>query len=45
VEWRGKRWAEVDGGFLRWMTGNATMESDLKWNAQRELDRRANGEN
>lgn len=41
AEWRGKKWADVDGGFLRWMTNNATMESDLKWNAQRELDRRA----
>jgi exodeoxyribonuclease X len=41
AEWRGKKWADVDSGFLRWMTGNATMESDLKWNAQRELDRRA----
>lgn len=43
AEWRGKKWAEVDGGFLRWMTNNATMEADFKWNAQRELDRRANG--
>lgn len=41
AEWRGKKWAEVEGGFLRWMTNNATMEADLKWNAQRELDRRA----
>jgi exodeoxyribonuclease X len=41
AEWRGKKWAEVDAGFLRWMTNNATMESDLKWNAQRELDCRA----
>lgn len=45
AEWRGKRWAEVDRGFLTWMLNNATMEADLKWNAQRELDRRANGEN
>lgn len=41
AEWRGKKWADVDAGFLRWMTNNATMEADLKWNAQRELDRRA----
>jgi len=41
AEWRGKPWADVDAGFLRWMLGNATMEADLKWNAQRELDRRA----
>lgn len=39
-EHRGKPWAEVDGGFLSWMTRQATMEADLKWNAQRELDRR-----
>ncbi len=45
AEWRGKKWAEVDSGFLRWMTGNATMEPDLKWNAQREIDRRAAGVN
>jgi exodeoxyribonuclease X len=45
AEWRGKPWREVDAGFLRWMTNNATMESDLKWNAQRELDRRGAGEN
>lgn len=37
---RGKRWADVDAGFLNWMVNNATMEADLKWNAQRELDRR-----
>lgn len=40
-EWRGKKWAEVDAGFLRWMLGKPDMEADLKWNAQRELDRRA----
>jgi exodeoxyribonuclease X len=38
---RGKKWAEVDGGFLSWMTNQPTMEADLKWLAQRELDRRA----
>ena len=37
---RGKKWADVDAGFLRWMTQQASMEADLKWNAQRELDRR-----
>lgn len=41
AEWRGKPWSAVDAGFLRWMLNNATMEADLKWNAQRELDRRA----
>ena len=43
-EWRGKPWAQVDHSFLSWMVNNATMEADLKWNAQREIDRRA-GEN
>lgn len=37
--WRGKPWAEVDAGFLRWMVGKP-VEPDLVWNARRELDRR-----
>jgi exodeoxyribonuclease X len=37
---RGAKWSEVDAGFLEWMTRQATMEHDLKWNAQREIDRR-----
>lgn len=40
-KFRGKPWAEVESGFLTWMLGQASMEDDLKWNAQRELDRRA----
>lgn len=39
-EWRGKPWAQVDSGFLQWMTRQADMEADLKWNANRELTRR-----
>jgi exodeoxyribonuclease X len=39
-EWRGKKWSEVDAGFLRWMTTKAGMEADYVWNAQRELERR-----
>lgn len=39
-KFRGKPWSEVETGFLDWMTRQATMEADLKWNAQRELDRR-----
>jgi exodeoxyribonuclease X len=39
-EWRGKKWPEVDAGFLRWMI-NKPVEPDLVWNARRELDRRA----
>lgn len=39
-EWRGKPWSQVDVGFLQWMTRQADMEADLKWNANRELTRR-----
>jgi exodeoxyribonuclease X len=40
-KFRGKPWADVETGFLNWMVAQPTMEGDLKWNAQRELDRRA----
>jgi exodeoxyribonuclease X len=40
---RGAKWADVEEGFLRWMLRTDDMDSDLKWNARRELDRRANG--
>lgn len=39
-KFRGQPWASVDGGFLNWMLAQPSMEADLKWNAQRELDRR-----
>ena len=39
-KFRGQKWADVETGFLNWMIGQPTMEADLKWNAQRELDRR-----
>lgn len=39
-KFRGKAWPDVEGGFLSWMLNQPTMEADLKWNAQRELDRR-----
>jgi exodeoxyribonuclease X len=39
-EWRGKKWADVDGGFLSWMLRQEDMEADFHWNAKRELDRR-----
>jgi exodeoxyribonuclease X len=39
-KFRGKPWPEVEGGFLGWMLKQSDMEADLKWNAQRELDRR-----
>lgn len=37
---KGKKWADVDHGFLKWMTLQATMEHDLRWNALEELKRR-----
>jgi exodeoxyribonuclease X len=42
-KFRGKPWAEVEDGFLGWMLRQPTMESDLKWNAEREIARRAEG--
>lgn len=38
---RGKKWDEVDGGFLSWMTRQPGMDPDLVWNAKREIARRA----
>lgn len=41
-EHRNKPWSAVPSGFLDWMVRKAhDMDSELKWNAQRELDRRA----
>ncbi len=40
-KFRGSKWPDVEAGFLNWMINQPTMEADLKWNAQRELDRRA----
>lgn len=42
-KFRGKPWSEVEAGFLGWMLRQPTMESDLKWNAQREIARRSGG--
>lgn len=39
--WRGKPWAEVDIGFVRWITTKPGMDADIVWNARRELERRA----
>lgn len=33
----GKKWADVDEGFLTWMVNEEGMDHDLKWNAQRAL--------
>jgi len=42
-KFKGKPWPEVDAGFLGWMMKQPTMESDLKWNAAREIARRNGG--
>ena len=42
-KFRDQPWSEVEAGFLGWMLRQPTMEEDLKWNAQREIARRANG--
>jgi exodeoxyribonuclease X len=39
-KFRGKPWPEVEAGFLMWMMRQSDMEADLKWNANREIDRR-----
>lgn len=39
-KFRGKPWAEVEVGFLNWILAQTSMEPDLKWNAQRELELR-----
>jgi exodeoxyribonuclease X len=42
-KFRHKPWSEVEAGFLGWMLRQEGMEEDLKWNARREIDRRAEG--
>lgn len=42
-KFKGKPWSEVEDGFLGWMLRQADMDKDLKWNAQREIARRAGG--
>lgn len=39
-KFRNKPWAEVEFSFLQWMLRQADMEIDLKWNAEREIERR-----
>lgn len=39
-KFRGKPWSEVEAGFLGWMMRQPDMEADLKWNANREIERR-----
>lgn len=40
-KFRGKPWSEVEAGFLGWMLRQPDMDADLKWNAKREIERRA----
>lgn len=42
-KFRGTPWPDVEAGFLGWMLRQPTMEEDLKWNAQREIERRQQG--
>lgn len=42
-KFRGKRWSEVEHGFLEWMLRQQDMERDLKWNAEQEIERRRKG--
>ncbi|USA40253.1 exonuclease domain-containing protein [Pelagerythrobacter marinus] len=44
-KFRDKPWSEVEAGFLGWMLRQPTMEADLKWNAQREIERRQKAAN
>lgn len=44
-KFRGLPWSEVEAGFLGWMLRQPTMEADLKWNAEREIERRSKGAN
>lgn len=37
---KGKPWPEVTMGLLSWIANTATLGEDLRWNAQREIDRR-----
>lgn len=37
----GLPWSEVPADYLDWMSAQESMDADIKWNAQRELKRRA----
>ncbi len=37
---KGKKWAEIDRGYLEWVTKQTDMDADIVWNARREIDRR-----
>lgn len=39
--WRGYRWEEVEWSMLEWIVWKARdLDADIRWNAQREMDRR-----
>jgi len=40
-DWRGRKWAEVDEGFLYWIIRKIHDREDVRFCAQAELDRRA----
>jgi exodeoxyribonuclease X len=40
---RGKKWSEIDSGFLSWCLKQADMREDVKHAARQELDRRGRG--
>lgn len=39
-KFRGQPWSAADAGYLNWIIKQSDMDPDVKWNAQRELDRR-----
>ncbi len=43
--WRGFRWEEVEWSMLDWIVNKARdLDADIRWNAQREIDRRNDNE-
>lgn len=40
-KFRGKPWSAADNGYLNWIIRQSDMDDDVKWNAQRELNRRS----
>ncbi len=39
-KWKGYSWGRIDWGYLDWILNKSDMDSDIKWNAERELTRR-----
>lgn len=39
-KYRGVKWEDVEGGYLSWMVRQPDMDYDLRWNAQKEIERR-----